>query len=276
MRSWGRSRRARRTICGPGYYRRGPGWPSAATRPRRSRWQRPSSARARHARHADPQILYPVLATVAHVLIELGRQSARSGSAEASRVDRRRGHPADEFEASTDHILALALAALGAGDRLVAGLAFERRAVGRAGIAFANGASSARGGDPAARSEPSLRRPSADCRPARARRPRASSSRRSPSTARSAPLATCARPSRLLRPPSEPQRLNSTVWPPRRCHSVIPPWSTGRASTPAAASTLAAIAARGPLSQIVTTCFPSAAAAPAARAAGTGCGGCPG
>src|SRR4051794_6454463 len=47
-----------------------------------------------------------------------------------------------------------------------------------------------------------------------------------------------------------PQRRNSTVWPGQL---ETPPSSTGRASTPAAARTLAAIAARGPVLQIVTT-----------------------
>ena len=52
----------------------------------------------------------------------------------------------------------------------------------------------------------------------------------------------------------EPQRLNETV-PPGQ--SLTPPRSTGRASTPAAVSTLAAMLARIPDSQIVTTGFPA-------------------
>src|SRR4051794_28919547 len=47
-----------------------------------------------------------------------------------------------------------------------------------------------------------------------------------------------------------PQRRKETVWPGQ---FSTPPSSTGRASTPAAESTLAAIDARVPLSQIVTT-----------------------
>src|SRR5205814_6233929 len=60
----------------------------------------------------------------------------------------------------------------------------------------------------------------------------------------------------------EPQRRNWTVWFPRARHSRRPPVSTGRASTPAAASTLAAIAAREPVSQIVTTGRPFARSSP--------------
>ena len=51
---------------------------------------------------------------------------------------------------------------------------------------------------------------------------------------------------------AEPQRLNETV-PPGQ--SFTPPCSTGRASTPAAVRTLAAMLARMPDSQIVTTGF---------------------
>ena len=73
-------------------------------------------------------------------------------------------------------------------------------------------------------------------------------------------LATCAvrrRSSPRLRKSGVyvPQRRNSTVCAPRFCQSWMPPWRTGRASTPLAARTLAAIAARAPVLQIVTTGF---------------------
>src|ERR671922_2710874 len=51
----------------------------------------------------------------------------------------------------------------------------------------------------------------------------------------------------------DPQRLNSTTGLPEACQSSTPPSATGRASKPRATSTLAAIAARGPLSQMVTS-----------------------
>ena len=51
----------------------------------------------------------------------------------------------------------------------------------------------------------------------------------------------------------DPQRRNSTTCPPRAAQPVMPPSSTGRASMPCAARIEAAIAARAPLSQIVTT-----------------------
>ncbi len=49
-----------------------------------------------------------------------------------------------------------------------------------------------------------------------------------------------------------PQRLNSTVGLPAAAHESIPPSTTGCASKPRAERMLAAIAARGPVSQIVT------------------------
>ena len=51
----------------------------------------------------------------------------------------------------------------------------------------------------------------------------------------------------------EPQRRNSTICPPRAAQSAIPPLSTGRAATPFEARIEAAMPARAPLSQIVTT-----------------------
>ena len=50
-----------------------------------------------------------------------------------------------------------------------------------------------------------------------------------------------------------PQRRKDVVSPPLARQSATPPSRTGRAFTPAACSTLAATAARGPDSQIVTT-----------------------
>ena len=89
------------------------------------------------------------------------------------------------------------------------------------------------------------------------RKRRRSSSAALPSSGRSAPTRSCARrrPCSPQRPSSQcelPQRRNVVVSPPRARQSAMPPSSTGRASRPAACSTLAAIAARGPLSQIVT------------------------
>ena len=72
-----------------------------------------------------------------------------------------------------------------------------------------------------------------------------------------------------------PQRRNSTVWPPRSCQSWMPPWSTGRASTPLGGEdargdrrTRAGVADRHDrlLADAVVA---------DARAAGTGCGACP-
>jgi hypothetical protein len=104
-------------------------------------------------------------------------------------------------------------------------------------------------------------------RDARAR-PTCSSSAASPSSAPSVRRRWCAtrRACSRRRPRSgqEPQRRNELVSP---CHVATPPSTTGRASTPAACSTLAAIAARGPDSQIVTTGRPfSSPASAAARA----------
>src|SRR5215212_3264434 len=58
---------------------------------------------------------------------------------------------------------------------------------------------------------------------------------------------------RGLRHCQEPQRRNSTIRPPRSPHVLTPPSTTGRASTPFAVRIEAAIAARAPLSQMVTT-----------------------
>ena len=172
---------------------------------------------------------------------------------EAARV---RGSP-------TVHVLAWTLARGGRGEErgVRPGAVPADVPWARAAIAFARGDP---GGcrDRAPGSAPSpRRRTAASRRPGPATSP--SSSRRSRSTARSARRATCARASRSCRVGLASRSAGTRPCGRRgRCQSAMPPWSTGRASTPAAASTLAATAARGPLSQIVTTRLPSAAAAP--------------
>jgi hypothetical protein len=71
----------------------------------------------------------------------------------------------------------------------------------------------------------------------------------------------------FVKPSYEPQRRNVASSPPRARHRSIPPSRTGRASSPAACKTLAATAARAPLSQIVTSGRPPQRPFSAARRA---------
>ena len=92
------------------------------------------------AHHSDPQSLYPVYSTAAHVFTELGQTERAREPAEvflASIVDA--VTQPTSFEASTHHTLAFALTALGSGDRLAAGLPPSDVPWSHAALAFAQG-----------------------------------------------------------------------------------------------------------------------------------------
>ena len=256
-----RSKPARRTT-----------WPASATSA--GRWSGSAAATARVRRSTpishsstfggpkDPQAVIPVCAGAAHVYTELGDPT--SARAPGRGVPRRRSVGGIGFGIASVQMLAWTLTP--AGPRPGAGV--RARAV----------------------------RAESRGRGRRSRLPAATRSVRRTAWARSAPLprrptAVSQRPGRAISRQLEPalafhRSVRATAVRARgrvaagrvglalrsagtrrcgrraRCQSAMPPWSTGRASTPAAARTLAATAARAPLSQIVTTGLSPATAAP--------------
>ena len=202
----------------------------------------------------DDQVLFPVLSQAAWTLARTG-YDAEAGGLVDDLVHRRKANPKGVMAGYWTLFTALSLERIRRpgvlarlderpGSRfLEAALAIEDRRFADAASILADVGAPLRGRGASARGAACGRRD----------RARGSNGEGASPARRAGCQRSVARAGRLARLSQEPQRRNVTDVAPRASQSSIPPSTTGRASYPFARRMLAAIAARGPEPQIVTT-----------------------